>query len=329
MNQTASALPALLFAGRTFVVQEVANPSSDYYIVPRAKQGGPVRVFNQSERPTEAELAGATVIFVRYVPREWLRFISRNRSAVRRLVYFMDDDLLDPRASRSMPWRYRYKLLRLATIRKSWLRRMGAEVWVSTPYLARKYAEWNPTVIAPIPLAEQVAAKRASGSSIVKIFYHGTASHLAEMKWLRPIVEDVLQQVPGVSFEIIGTAVVNRLYRALPRVSVVHPMSWSGYQAFCRGSERHIGLAPLLPSPYNAARSHTKFFDIERCGAAGIYSRVAPFADFVNHGEDGLLVDNDPQAWAEAIVRLANDAGERGRLTEGARRRVARLRGES
>lgn len=326
MNQAATPITAPLLSGPSFVVQEVANPSSDYYIVPRTKIAGPMRVFNKSELPMAAELAGVSVIFVRYVPREWMRFVSRRRDAIRRVIYFMDDDMFDLRACRSMPLRYRLKLARLATLRKNWLRRIGAELWVSTPYLAQKYADWRPTVVAPLPLPVQRQPTRTGAPASVKVFYHGSASHAAEIKWLRPIMERVLQQAPGVSFEIIGTAAVNRLYRALPRASVVHPMSWGDYQAFCLSGARHIGLAPLLPSPYNAARSHTKFFDIERCGAAGIYSNTAPFADFVRQGEDGLLVDNNPDAWVDAILRLANNAVERERLAEGARRRVARLR---
>jgi hypothetical protein len=47
--------------------------------------------------------------------------------------------------------------------------------------------------------------------------------------------------------------------------------------------------------------------DITRLGAAGIYSKVTPFAEKIIHGKSGLLCDNAQDRWVAAIVRLLND----------------------
>ncbi len=203
-----------------------------------------------------------------------------------------------------MPWRYRFKLARLATLRKRWLKRIGAELWVSTPFLLNKYPDWDPLLVTPKPLTDSYR--------ITRLFYHGSASHLEEIRWLYPIIKAVLLDDEQLSFEIIGGAAVNRLFRGLPRVTVVHPMKWLAYKAFLAQPGRAIGLAPLLDLPFNQARSYTKFFDITQTGAVGIYARNPIFSEVVEEGHNGVLVEMDPQQWITAIQALvADDLGRK------------------
>jgi glycosyltransferase involved in cell wall biosynthesis len=158
-----------------------------------------------------------------------------------------------------------------------------------------------------------------------RVFYHGTASHDAEKRWLRPVAEEVLRRDDRIVFEIVGGQAVDRLYRGLPRVNVVHQMKWPAYQAFLALPGRHIGLAPLLRLPFNRARSYTKFFDITRCGAAGIYADHGACAAVVSDGEDGLLVPQKHEAWVEAILRVAQDEPLRQALVRNAHARLDAL----
>ncbi len=301
-----------------YVVEERINPSTDCFVEP-ALETLDCRVIRCGfhDIPDPGDLAGAAVVFVRYVPRSWLKLIEVARAKIRLLVFFMDDDLLDPSASEGLSLTYRLKLARLAGRRKDWLRRQDAALWVSTAYLQRKYADWNPRLLLPVPAADSIDLRR--------FFYHGTASHGREIRWLRPAVEEVLGSDERLSFEIIGGRNVYRLYRRLPRVTVVHPMSWSAYRMFSAMPGRHIGLAPLLDSPFNRARSYTKFFDITRCGGVGIYSPGSASAEVVSHNVDGLVVELNHNAWTEAILRLAKDDSLRESLLVGARRTFERL----
>lgn len=234
----------------------------------------------------------------------------------------MDDDLLDWSASEAVPWRYRYKIISLAAWRKGWLVEIGAELWVSTPFLAAKYAKWSPSLLRPWPLQPETGRGRIAP---LTVFYHGSASHRIEKEWLYPVIQRVLEQAPHARFEIIGASHVNDLYAKLPRVEVIHPLCWENYLAFSVSRKRHVGLAPLLEHGFNAGRSYSKFFDIQRCGAAGIYSNVGVFSEFVRHGIDGLLVDNDPEQWVKAILALLDDPARRGCMVQAASERVASL----
>jgi hypothetical protein len=301
-----------------YVVEERHNPSSDYFVLPELGRMGfkPIRC-EFADVPAAGSLLNAAVAFVRYLPKGWRHLVQPQRHRLRGLYFFMDDDLFDLRASAGMPWRYRYKLARLAGVHQGWLRRQKAEIWVSTPYLQQKYRHWNPRLVLPQPL-------QASHES-VRIFYHGTASHQAEIDWLYPVMQTLLQSDERLSFELMGGEGVYRRYRRLPGVSVVHPMSWRAYQAFSSLSGRHIGLVPQLDQAFNHARSYTKFFDITRAGAVGVYSQYSACADVLTHGRQGLLCAMQEDAWVAAIRQLVNDAPLRSGLLAAAEQRCQDL----
>jgi glycosyltransferase involved in cell wall biosynthesis len=301
-----------------YLVEERANPSTDCFVLPAVSVSG-LRVLRcgPDDLPTADEVADSLVVFVRYVPSAWADLVDRARPRLRRLVFFMDDDVLDARASVGMPWRYRFKLLRLAASRRRWLQRQGAELWVSTPYLQQKYAGWLPKLIAPTAAVAPGATRR--------VFYHGSASHTAEIRWLRPVMEATLRRDERLVFEIFGGRDVYRLYQGVPRVTVIHPMRWPTYQALVSMSGRHVGLAPLLDLPFNRGRSYTKFFDITQCGAVGVYASGSACAEVVRDGVEGLVAEMEQEAWVDAILRLTADEPQRQAMLSSAQTRLIEL----
>jgi glycosyltransferase involved in cell wall biosynthesis len=301
-----------------FLVEERPNPSTDYFVLPAVSSIGAHLVrCGFADIPAAADIQNAVVVFVRYVPKSWVKLIEANRPNLAALVFFMDDDVLDTDASTGMPWRYRFKLAHLAAWRSSWLRQQDAELWVSTPYLQKKYVAWQPKLVLPSPVEFP--------SNVCRVFYHGSASHNAEIRWLLPVVEQALRSEERMAFEIVGGLDVYRLYRGLPRVTVVHPMKWPAYQHFLAMGDRHIGLAPLLDLPFNQARSYTKFFDFTRCGAVGIYSPNNALAEVVEDGVDGLIVALDQEAWVTAILKLVQEESLRQTLQYNARQKSVAL----
>lgn len=322
-------LPAGAYAGRRpsriLVLEHGRNPSTDYYLAPRLAAQPDLpweRIDIGAAAPGAAAIPeGSFVVIVRYLTPAWARHLLRLQGRLSGAAYFMDDDLPAARGSSELPLRYRYKIHRLFHAQRRSLARLCDRIWVSTPYLAEKYAAAAPVVVAPLPLSAA-----PEGDRPLVYFYHGTAAHRAEIEWLRGIVARVQQRVPRLVFMAVGDDGVRRAFAGIPRVLILHPMSWAGYREALPALRHDIGLAPLLEKPFNQGRAHTKFFDISRLGAAGLYSNVPPYADFVRHGADGLLLDNAPETWENAIVALANDPGLRERLLQAAGGRVAQLR---
>ena len=284
-----------------YVVEERPNPSTDFFIRPwLVTQGLEAEFRGFDNAPSAAELESAVVIFVRYVPPAWKKAISACRARMQAVFFFMDDELFEWSFSSAMPLRYQVKLYRYAVRHRQWLQSIGAKLLVSTPYLVEKYSQWQPELLDPRPLV-----LNSKGATV--LFYHGSASHRGELEWLFPVVEEVLRLNRDLVFEVIGDQTVNRQFSGLPRVQVIHPMRWPTYQSLLNRPGRSIGLAPLLDTFFNQARSHTKYYDITQAGAAGIYAEGPIYGGIVQHGKNGLLLPMQPDKWVQAIIDLCDN----------------------
>lgn len=308
-------------AARIVVLEEGATPSGDYILHPwLAGLGVPVCRLDARQAARTGQLQrGDFVVVVRYLHASWRRAIERQRSELTGLAWFLDDDLLDPAALADLPAAYARKLTTLALRQRPWFERMAAAWWFATPALGAKYAALAPRVLPLHP----PPALRSPRADAVRLAYHGSASHARELDWLHPVLAQLQARCSNTHIELMGDLAVNRRFRDLPRVAVVHPMRWDSYLAYTASHRVDIGLAPLLPGPFNAGRGAVKFHDYARMGALGVYSDMAPYAGFVRDGVDGLLLPNDPATWVEALCRLAADPARRAALAAAAQARVA------
>jgi hypothetical protein len=294
-------------AQRIVVLEEGRTATGDYLLMPwLAAFDRPVRRLDARDPPSAGRLLpGDFVVVVRYLHPAWRQALQRQRANLAGVAYFMDDDLLDPAALAELAPSYAKKIRSLALSQRSWFESIGTQWWVATTALATKYAVLAPTLIPLTPPAALL-----TGRTGVKIAYHGTASHGRELAWLRELLPAVLEACADAHVEVFGDHAVNRLYRDLPRVHVVHPMRWEAYLDYTTRVPADIGLAPLLPGRFNVGRGPVKFFDHVRLGAAGVYSDAVPYAGFVRAGVDGLLLPNDPACWVETLIRLVRNPAE-------------------
>jgi len=263
-------------------------------------------------------LGDSMIVIVRHAPLRWL---EHGRDQLSGVVFLMDDDIPAAAAACELPFFYAMKTAWHYARARRLLGRLCSEVWVSTPELARRYESsfprlWEPAYVGASSTAHTVAPV---------YFYHGSWAHRREIEWLVLIVGRIQETFPDAWFEIIGTDRVKQLFRGIPRVRIVHPMSWKDYLAYAGTVRYQVGLAPCFDTDFNRARSHSKMFDITRLGAAGIYSNVTPYAEKVVDGKTGLLCDNDPDKWVAALTLLLNDADLRCSLYSGARTGVLKV----
>lgn len=310
-------------ARRCIVLEEGRSASGDYLLTPWLERLGlpMVRADTRLAPGADALQAGDLVVLSRYVPPLWRRQLQKRLAELAGLAYFMDDDLLDPAAHVGLASTYARKLATLASSQRRWLEAHADAFWVSTPALAAKYAHLGPQLIPLAPPAALLVARPA-----LRIVYHGTASHAAEIEWLHAVIAGVQQRCAHTAVELFGEHPVHRRYRDLPRVTVLHPMRWENYLAYTATHPAALGLAPLLPGAFNAARGAVKFYDYARMEAVGLYSDVEPYRGFVRDNVDGLLLPNDPQRWIDMLVALAQPGDPTiQRLREGVRARIASL----
>ena len=299
------------WTGHVAVLAPGAIPTVDFYVTPRLiglSSGSVHRFDSRAWDPSSRSLpAGTFVVVVRHASGPWLRFLAKQAGQWSGVAFLMDDDLPAAWRCRELPLDYRLRTSGRFLRVGHGLSRVCDQAWVSTEVLRSRYPDWHPSLVPPL---NPFAIRGAASHGTRRWCYHGTRAHMLELNWLRPVVEAVQARVPDAEFEVTGGAAVRRLFAGIPRVRVLAPMPWREYAAYCERSELAVGLAPLLPSPFNDARAHVKAFDIAHCGAVGIFSRRAPYVPALDTA--GATYCGDSQAeWIDRVTHLLTDDAQR------------------
>ena len=297
------------------VLEPKRIPTTSFYVDSRIQGSIPKQRFSSVAPPPKGfePEEGTWVIIVRHARRKWLRHLFNHASRLVRVTYFKDDDIPAVFSAKELPWHYAVWTGGRYLWTKDLLSKVVSDVVVSTKELADRYAESKPLVWEP-----HYQTNSGSEDAPLVYFYHATLTHAREIKWLVPIVRRVQQAVPNAWFEIIGGESVARMFRGIPRVRVVHTMNWPDYQAYLSTLRYDVGLAPLMDTSFNRARSHTKLYQITSAGAAGIYSDMTPYSGKIIDGETGVLCKNRRYLWVRAIVALLRDPTRKKFLHENA-----------
>lgn len=191
-------------------------------------------------------------------------------------------------------------------------------------YFVRKIAENAPY----ISTTNQYLAKRLQHSSLVtpKTFvipnyisddYHhapfdnqdklvigffGSSAHYQDLHetGLLPALQQLMHDYKHLYVEVIGQPVDD--YLPTKRVTVrdsVMPWDWTDFFATLNFD---IGLAPLIDSPFNKAKSDIKWQEYTRAGAAVVASNVGPYATLP--AGTVKTVNNTQSQWYDAIKSL-------------------------
>jgi hypothetical protein len=298
---------------RVLALACTGTPTADYYIpaaAARALDGASITVVDASgpcidQPPIEP---GTWVIIFRHAHPSWLKLLVARRDKLVRVTWFMDDDIPGVIRENSLPRLYAWKTYARYLRIKGMLQTLGADYAFSTAELARRYPALRGEVWPP----QQVKAE--STRDRLLYFYHGTASHRAELAWLAPLVAEIQHRVPEAWFEVFADKKTRRLFRGIPRVRCIYPMNWPDFLTHTETIRADVGLAPLLDTSFNRCRAAVKIFDITRTGAAGVYSTGPVYQDVVVDGRNGLLLPNDQKLWASTVVRLLRSPEESRRL---------------
>lgn len=241
-----------------------------------------------------------------------------------RLVYDLDDDLLNvPKTHPDAP-----EVRPMGKVVRRMLTLTDA-VWASTPGLVARLrglrldAElienrlderiWAAGTLAP-PVRE----------SPVRILAMGTTSHEHDFDLIVPSLQRLKAEYDErVTIEILGMTRRNDLPKGLLRVGPPRHAAGS-YPTFVHwltslDQPWHIGLAPLLESPFNACKSPIKAMDYVGLGLAVVASDSDVYRGSLIDGPAGRLVANTPEAWYAALDILVRDAPMLGRMMAASR----------
>ena len=264
-----------------------------------------------SEQELSSLLHMRQIILVRRISSAWLKTLTHRRGETASIVYFMDDDLPGAALDPHLPLRYALCLTAGFMYIRSRLASICDQVLFSTPALAARYPEAKADTLPPLPLPDDnfAALDMCShwSSPMFTIFYHGTSSHTRELAFVADVARIVQAQRHDTVFEVFGSRKTLKPFDGIPRMRKLHPMPWEDYITHARATPLHIGLAPLLETNFNAFRAATKFFDITRCRAVGLYSDASPFNKAIQNHHSGVLLKENPRDWAKEILNLLKE----------------------
>jgi glycosyltransferase involved in cell wall biosynthesis len=287
------------------------------------------------------------------------RLVTGVRRARARLIYSIDDNLLDL-AAESKDWRPSDEQLLVL----DFLLRQADGILVAAPALRQRLKDYNrnivvvpnalderligsdrdnpstvPTVSSGLTGAARIKAlfRRAlniasSGVSApahgIVVGYMGTHTHDDDLLMILPALLETWRRHPDqIKFQMVGVLAHQETLKklgGLPVEFVTPPPGGWDYPRFMPWFTSQlrwdIAIAPLKETPFSRCKSDIKFLDYSALHTVGIYSRGPAYESSVQHLQTGWLAENNTDAWSEALEALISDGDLRQQLAENASR---------
>lgn len=238
-----------------------------------------------------------------------VRFI---RYSKKKLIYEIDDSLLDISAISSSS---------KGVIRT--LAKNADAVIVSTFALKKRMERFNKNIKVITNYLDSRLFEERRGvfreNRPVTIGYMGTFTHQQDFQMIKLPLMRVLQKFQSkLRFELVGAIENAAVVQSLPYTEIRSLSGVTDYFSYWRWMNNNvfwdIGIAPLKYSEFTCCKSDIKYLDYSALGMAGIYSHHPAYENTVKHRETGLLVDNNCDAWQDALEELVRDTVLRNRI---------------
>lgn len=279
-------------------------PSTDLYFLNAMAPW--VRRFGLGHRPVRAVGANAFVV------GEWFVLIRRDSPRMMRkaldwpgrLAYVVDDDVAAGAQCAHLPPAYRARLAAFdRDFHAALLARAEVVLAASDALAGRLRARTAGAILridpvwrwAPADTSHFAPLARGAPLRIVQL---GSASHLAALHAIAPLMRDALDRCPSATFTYFSPRRIAGLEEH-PRARRIEPMTWPEYQRWMGRNRFHLALYPLMPSPFDRARSQSKLIEHALVGAAGMYPE--DWSPALAH-PGLLLAPGHPGDWRDAIA---------------------------
>lgn len=281
-------------------MEEEENPTTDYYL-PAMLNSLSLDYERIDWTRLESVKSAEYVFIVRYLSKYLINWIERIKP--KRVFYLMDDDLLDWKILKFLPYKYAWKIFKKSIIYKNWIKNNTITI-VSNQNILSKYKEFNPFIIPPNPiwLKEEELEYKASYEPFI-VAYHATASHREEFIWLSKIVR-LMKEEKGIVFEIVTGDYSYKYFSNFHNVWTIRQMKWRSYFQFMKLRYRSLALGINHPNPFNLMRSHVKFFNNLHMGLCGIYTDTFPISELIKEYSAGMVLPMKQEEWISTIKKL-------------------------
>lgn len=237
------------------------------------------------------------------------------------LVYDCDDDYfsIDPRSEEAHAyWKSKATQKRMIeNIQKS------SAVVVCSERLKQVFGEYHDTVInVPNGLPASILNWDVPQGEGVTVGWAGSGQTFFEMDHIVPQLNRFFKRNPKVKFHLIGASVPYLRKSGLAYSDKIIVTGWvNGTIQYLDRIDFDIWLAPYENTEFNRAKMPTKALEAAFLGIPIIASNIEPYANFVQHGVTGFLVNHDYE-WNRYLNQLVNDPELRASMAAAARKQA-------
>ncbi|HBK05521.1 MAG TPA: hypothetical protein DDZ81_06600 [Acetobacteraceae bacterium] len=228
------------------------------------------------------------------------------------LIYDLDDDLIGIPANHPDAAVLRPQ----ARIVRRMLEKADT-VWLSTERLKQSMASIRPdALVIENRLDERIWTGAEPSQTFrddpIRILCMGTNTHNRDFALIEPALAR-LKEAYGdrVAIDVLGMTAAPDIAPGLNRIGppIQASRSYPGFVNWLTAAQPrwHIGLAPLIDTPFNHSKSPIKTMDYAALGIAMLASDVPVYQGSLADGIAGQLVANDPRAWYVALDWLVRD----------------------
>lgn len=214
-------------------------------------------------------------------------------------VYDMDDDVLcvDPENTAV----YRVFHPHEAATRRNVL--AADVVTVSSPGLLERYSAIHPRVVMlPICIPDDMPDWPRPERKGLTVGWAGSPHKRQDWPGVAEALVEYARIVPQARFRMYGGDYTRGLVGdRCEFVPFTHDVT-----GFWRSLSFDIGIAPLVDTPFNRGKCHTKLIEYGARGIPTIASAIGQNTDWIQHGVNGLLVEH-PSEWVPYLLALTDD----------------------
>jgi glycosyltransferase involved in cell wall biosynthesis len=187
-------------------------------------------------------------------------------------------------------------------------------VWLSTPALAEQLSAIRPDAqVLANGLDERIWTPPAipADDQPVRLLCMGTTTHTRDLAMIEPALLRLKAEYQDrVVIDIVGMTnweLPPGLNRVIPPTYAQRSYPGFVYWLTSANPPRHIGLAPLLNTPFNRCKSPIKAMDYAALGLAVLASDTSVYRGSIADGHAGQLVPNNSAAWYGALNSLVRN----------------------
>lgn len=229
--------------------------------------------------------------------------VKQAKKAGRKAYLSLDDDLMEIYSESYEERVFRYSLLSVI--------KNVDYMLTSSQYLGDKYQKKygiKYAVINTVVEREQFKINSESnGDGVIKLVYAAGSKHIPFFDaMIKPILNRLYEKYSEkLSLTIIGPNIDTMGIKL--KINKNASMPFDEYRRFMDSHHFDIGLAPLFDTEFCRSKYFNKYLEYSTNNICGIYSNVMPYTLVVEDGVNGLLTENNPKAWYDAICKLVDN----------------------